>query len=129
MTAHGVAVFPAARGPWANQEVSFPTVQPFPPSSSFLLVEKDQFALRGTVKSSLCWASLLSVGFCKWLSGKESACQCGRCGFSPWVGKIWRRKWQATPVFLPGKPHGRRSLAGFSMRSQAVHEVAKMDTS
>ena len=28
-----------------------------------------------------------------------------------WVRKIpWRRKWQPTPVFLPGKPHGQRSL-------------------
>ena len=33
----------------------------------------------------------------------------------PWVGKVpWRRKWQPTPVFLPGKPHGQRSLAGYS---------------
>ena len=32
-----------------------------------------------------------------------------------WVGKIpWRRKWQLTPVFLPGKSHGQRSLAGYS---------------
>ena len=30
-----------------------------------------------------------------------------------WVGKIfWRRKWQPTPVFLPGKFHGQRILAG-----------------
>ena len=35
--------------------------------------------------------------------------------FDPWVGKIpWRRKWQPTPVFLPGKSHGQRSLAGYS---------------
>ena len=35
----------------------------------------------------------------------------------PWVGKIpWRRKWQPTPVFLPGKSHGQRSLAGYSPR-------------
>ena len=41
-------------------------------------------------------------------SGKESSCQCRRHGFNPWVGKIpWRRKWQPTPVFLPGKFHGR----------------------
>ena len=26
----------------------------------------------------------------------------------------WRRKWQPTPVFLPGKCHGQRSLAGYS---------------
>ena len=34
--------------------------------------------------------------------------------FDPWVGKIpWRRKWQPTPVLLPGKSHGQRSLVGF----------------
>ena len=34
--------------------------------------------------------------------------------FDPWVGKSsWRRKWQPTLVFLPGKPHGQRSLAGY----------------
>ena len=38
-----------------------------------------------------------------WLSGKESSCQCGRCGFDPWVGKIsWRRKWQTTPYSYLG---------------------------
>ena len=51
-------------------------------------------------------------------SGKESACQCKRRrrhGFDPWVGKIpWRRKWQPTPIFLPGESHGQRSLAGYS---------------
>ena len=37
------------------------------------------------------------------LRGKEPACQCRRPGFDPWVGKIRRRrKWQPTPVFLPG---------------------------
>ena len=36
-------------------------------------------------------------------------------GFNPWVGKIpWRKKWQHTPVFLPGESHGQRSLAGYS---------------
>ena len=34
---------------------------------------------------------------------------------SPWVGKIpWRRKWQPTAVFLPGKSGGFRSLVGYS---------------
>ena len=41
--------------------------------------------------------------------------QCRRCGFNRWFGKIpWRRKWQPTPVFLPGESHGLRSLAGYS---------------
>ena len=35
--------------------------------------------------------------------------------FDPWVMQIlWRRKWQPTPVFLPGKSHGQRSLVGYS---------------
>ena len=36
-------------------------------------------------------------------------------GFDPWVRKIpWKRKWQPTPVFLPGKSNGRRNLVGYS---------------
>ena len=39
-----------------------------------------------------------------------------RPGFHSWVGMIpWRRAWQPTPVFLPGKFHGQRSLAGYSL--------------
>ena len=51
-------------------------------------------------------------------SGKEPACQRRghkRHGFKPWIRKIsWRRKWQSTPVFLPGKFHENRSLVGYS---------------
>ena len=40
--------------------------------------------------------------------------QCRRCKFDPWVRKSpWRRKWQPTPVFLPGESHGQRNLAGY----------------
>ena len=42
-----------------------------------------------------------------------------RC-FDLWVGKNWRRKWQSTPEFLPGKSGGQRSLVG--------RGVAKSDT-
>ena len=38
---------------------------------------------------------------------------CRRHGFNPCLRKIpWRNKWQPTPVFLPGKFHRQRSLAG-----------------
>ena len=54
----------------------------------------------------------------RWQSGKDPACQCRShktCGFDPWIGKIpWRRKWQSIPVFMCGKPHGWRILAGYS---------------
>ena len=46
--------------------------------------------------------------------------------FDPWVGKIpWRREWQPTPVFLPGKSHEQRSLAGYSPRGLEVLDTAE----
>ena len=49
-----------------------------------------------------------------------------RCGFDPWVRKIpWRRKWQPAPVFLPGKPHGHRSLAGYSPKGRKESDMTK----
>ena len=44
---------------------------------------------------------------------KNPICQCKkhkRHGFNP-----WRREWQPPPVFLPGKSHGHKSLAGYSL--------------
>ena len=38
---------------------------------------------------------------------KASAFNAGEPGPIPGSGKIpWRRKWQSTPVFLPGESHG-----------------------
>ena len=45
----------------------------------------------------------------------------------PWVGKIpWKRKWQPTLVFLPGKSHGHRSLEGYIPwgRKRVGHDLA-----
>ena len=47
--------------------------------------------------------------------GKESTYDAGEPGSIPGSGKIpWRKEWQPTPVFLTGKLHGQRSLAGYS---------------
>ena len=58
------------------------------------------------------------LGLPSWHSGKESTLQCRRHkgqGFDSWVEKIpWCWKWQPTPVLLPGKFHGQRSLMGRS---------------
>ena len=44
-----------------------------------------------------------------------------RCWFDLWAGKIpWRKKWQPTPVFLPGESHGQRSLV------VTVHGIARV---
>ena len=77
------------------------------------------------------------MGFPGGASGKEPACQWMRYkkhGFDPLVGKIpWRRTWQSTPVFLPGKSHGQKSLVGYGGEgceesertevSQSTHKV------
>ena len=45
--------------------------------------------------------------------------ECRRPRFDPWVWKIpLKRKCLLTPVFLPGKSHGQRSLAGYSLRDR-----------
>ena len=52
-------------------------------------------------------------------------------GLMPGSGRSpWRRKWQPTPAFLPGKPHGQRSLAGLqSIGSQRVgHDLPTKTT-
>ena len=66
-------------------------------------------------------------GFPGGASDKEPICQCRRrkrCRFNPCVGKIpWKRAWQPTPVFLPGKSHERGAW------QSTVHRVTKqMDT-
>ena len=41
-------------------------------------------------------------------------CNAGDLGLIPSWGTNWKRKWQRTPVLLPGKFHGLRSLVGYS---------------
>ena len=59
-------------------------------------------------------------GLPRWYYAKEYTCQCRRHkgltqGFDPWVGMIpWSKKWHPSPVFLSGKFHGQRSLAGYN---------------
>ena len=61
-------------------------------------------------------------------SANESACQCRKCGFHPWTGKIsWGRKWQPTPGFLPGKFRGHRSLVGYAVHGITTHRTRPSD--
>ena len=67
-----------------------------------------------------------SVGLHSWLSGKERTASAGDAGLIPRSGwSPWERKWQPTPVLLPGKSHGQRSLVGYSPRSHksAGHDL------
>ena len=70
---------------------------------------------RSSLTSCQIW---LLCGLSRWPSGKESACQvedAGDVGSIPLVGKmLCSRKWQPTPVFLPGKSHRQKILEGYS---------------
>ena len=111
------------------------TISPGPPKSmeclndllqGFFFSKYQGYLLTGTSTLMLVIAmSFLNVfffyyeGLSQQPSGKESACQCSRHGFDPWEGKIpCRRKWQSTPVFLPGKSHRQKSWQA------TVHGVA-----
>ena len=70
------------------------------------------------------WHGLGSLPFMlpRWHSDKESACQCRRHVFNPWVRKMpWRRKWQSTPVCFPGKFHEQR-LKSMGLQSVGTTE-------
>ena len=51
------------------------------------------------------------------LGSKEPACNAGDTGNVALIpgsgGSLWRRKWQPTPVFLPGKSDGHKNLSGY----------------
>ena len=71
-------------------------------------------------------ASYIKPGFPGSSVGKESACNAGdhlqsrRPGLIPGSVRSWGRKVQPTPVFLPGKSDGQRSLVGYRL-ARVVH--------
>ena len=85
-----------------------------PPGSSVYSILQARILEWLAISSSNLIPAIVYIGFPRWLSGKESACQCRRYGFNPPGRPPWRRKWQPSPVFLLGKSHGQRSLARYS---------------
>ena len=69
----------------------------------------------GNINVSVLFSQIMSLSLLLSRYKVVICLQWGRPGFNPRVGKIpWRRKWQATPVLLPGKFHGSRSMVGYS---------------
>ena len=76
--------------------------------------EKDGILFSHMSEENHSLSSLLRA-FPRGVRGKELSQRHKRLGFHPRLRKIaWRKAWQQTPVFLPGKPHGQRSLVGYS---------------
>ena len=94
----------------ANKSFPRPKSWCFPSmfSSKSFTVLTFPFGSRFILSKFLC--RVWERGLPWWLNGKESAYQCRRhkrYRFDFWIRKIpWSRKWQFTPVLLPGKPHG-----------------------
>ena len=77
-------------------------------------MQSSHFLIQGHVspRQSLNSRSISNTSHFLWAS--PVAQKGRRHKFDPWVRKIpWRKTWQPTPVFLPGKSHGQRSLAGY----------------
>ena len=72
-------------------------------------------ALHGVAKSQTQLNDWTTIRICNIYILLWRSKRCKRYGFDPWVQKTpWRRKQQLIPVFLPGKFHGQRILAGYS---------------
>ena len=54
------------------------------------------------------------MGFPGGSDGKESVCNSGDLGLIPRLGRSLEEGMATIPVFLPGDPHGQRSLVGYS---------------
>ena len=75
-----------------------------------LRIKRSHFGSKQNQSQGIC-------GLLWWLGQQRIRLQCRRPRFHSWVEKIpWRRKWQPTPVLLPGKFHGQRSLVSYSPR-------------
>ena len=76
--------------------------------------------LQTTLFCSFSWLSDFIVGFPRWLCGSESTCQAGHRGSIPGSGRPLEKEMAPTPVFLPGKSHGRGALQDTVHGSQRV---------
>ena len=93
---------------------SFPIFRKYPETSSPMGCQRqlgpEQWLTTKARRQHACFPTFKGV------TGGKMRLQRGGPSFNPWVGKIsWRRKWQLTLVFMPGKSHEPRSLVGYSL--------------
>ena len=87
------------------------SVSRHPHLGKMLHQQKDSLADGSDDSQHLKAIKYFLVKVCTWLRWWRICPHCKRPRVNPWVRKIpWRRKWQLTAVFVPGKFHGQRSL-------------------
>ena len=68
----------------------------------------------------------IKQGFSGGSVGKQPICNAGLVGSIPGSGRPpWRKVWQPTSVFLPGKYHGQRSLVGYSPWGRSQRDMTE----
>ena len=89
----------------------------------------EDFTYKSRQLVSFLWPHLMAWGYFPGglvVKNPPALPETRRLSFNPWVRKIhWRRKWQPTPVFLPGESHGQRSLVGYYPWGHKVQRVAE----
>ena len=76
------------------------------------LLEKEMATHSNILAWKIPWMENL-VGYSPW--GCKESDTTERLHFLSCYSSFWRRKWQPTPVFLPGESHGRRGLVGYGL--------------
>ena len=82
------------------------------------------------VQSLNCWTTREVWHVAHFIGGKRNGLRRwftkGQVHGGGEIRKIpWSRKWQPTPVFLPGKFHGQRSLAGYSPKGCTESDITE----
>ena len=68
------------------------------------------------------WRSPVGYSPCDHRIGHE------KLHFLSFYSSFWRRKWQCTPLFLPGESHGQRGLVGYSLWGCKESDTTKQPT-
>ena len=85
------------------------------PKTKWLKIQKKSLSVMPGILLNHKKGWFLKEDFPSGSDGRSICLQWRRPRFNLWVRKIpWRRKWQPTPVLLPGKSHGWRGLVGYS---------------
>ena len=80
--------------------------------STVKLMEKEMATHSSTLAWKITW---MEEPARLWSWGCKESDMTEQLHFLSFYSSFWRRKWQPTPVSLPGESHGQRGLVGYSL--------------